>query len=79
MAAQCVELRTMSKPKEYEHGRVMASLNDYDYEGQVRTAGMFLHFGNVRVHVAKDLAEFRAFRKKLEDIEKEFTEHHGLK
>lgn len=64
--------------KEYEHGRVMASLHEYDYEGDVRTEGMFLHFGDVKIHVAKDLAEFQAFRRKLEQIEKEFVEHHGL-
>ena len=68
----------MSKAKEYEHGRVMASLHEYDHEGDMRKGGMFLHFGNVKVHVAKDLAEFQAFRRKLEDIEKEFKEHHGL-
>ena len=66
-------------PKEYEHGRVMASLHEYDYEGQVWKEGMFLVFGNVKVHVAKDLAEFQAFQRKLKQIEKEFVEHHGLK
>lgn len=66
-------------PKEYERGRVMASLHEYDEEGRGTKAGMFLHFGNVKVHVAKDLAEFRAFRKELEDIEAEFVEHHGLR
>ena len=66
-------------PKEYEHGRVMASLHEYDYEGQVRKEGMFLVFGNVKVHVAKDLADFQAFQRKLKQIEKEFVEHHGLK
>ena len=68
-----------TQAKEYEHGRVMASLHEYDHEGRVSKAGMFLHFGNVTVHVAKDLAEFRAFQKKLKDIEKEFVEHHGLR
>lgn len=66
-------------PKEYEHGRVMASLHEYDYEGQVWKEGMFLVFGNVKVHVAKDLAEFQAFQRKLKQIEKEFVEHHGLR
>lgn len=61
-----------------KHIKVMASLHEYDYEGDVRKAGMFLHFGDVRVHVADDLEGFRAFRKKLEDIETEFVEHHGL-
>ena len=69
----------MSNQQEYEHGRVMASLHEYDRDGDVFKEGMFLHFGNVTVHVANDLAEFQAFRKKLEDIENEFTEHHGLK
>ena len=66
-------------PKEYEHGRVMASLHEYDYEGQVWKEGMFLVFGNVKVHVAKDLADFQAFQRELKQIEKEFVEHHGLK
>jgi hypothetical protein len=60
------------------HIDVMASLHEYDYKGDVRKVGMFLHFGEVRVHVAQDLEGFRAFRKKLEDIEAEFVEHHGL-
>lgn len=64
---------------EYEHGRVMASLHEYDEDGDQTKTGMFLHFGPVRVHVAKDLAEFQAFQRKLKKIEDEFVEHHGLK
>ena len=47
------------------------SINEYDHDGDVFEEGIFLHFGECKIHVAASLKGFKDVRRQLKKIEKE--------
>lgn len=55
------------------------SVHDYDWEGDITDKGIFLHFGEVRVKVAENLAEFEAFAERINSMTEEIEENYANK
>lgn len=55
--------------------RVMFSVNDYDYEGDIIDKGIYLHFGDTRIRVADDVAGFEKFVEGLQTMSAEIKEN----
>ena len=53
---------------------VFFSVNEFDKDGDLIDEGIFLHFGDSRVKVAKDLQEYREFISELKNMEQEISE-----
>lgn len=51
------------------------SVNDYDWEGDAMQEGIFLHFGETRIFIAKDLDGFKNFIKHLNSMYEELKEN----
>jgi hypothetical protein len=52
------------------------TINTYDVENDVYERGIFIHFGDVRIKVARDLNEFNNFIENLKAMKKEIAENH---
>jgi hypothetical protein len=52
------------------------SINDFDSDGDMSEAGVYLHFGNARIRVADTKEEFTDFIKRLQSMEKEIYENY---
>jgi len=53
---------------------ILFSVNDYDQDGDVCTAGVFLHFGDTRIKVASNAHEFRAVAETIRMMTSEVEE-----
>ena len=54
----------------------MFSINEYDYEGDVHEYGVYLHFGDTRIKVAKDATGFDRFVEHLDGMRTEIRENY---
>jgi hypothetical protein len=52
------------------------SVDDYDHEGDKNASGVFLHFGDVRVHVAESVEDFDTLIERLQSMSKEIKENY---
>jgi len=52
------------------------SINRYDKDGDIFENGIYLHFGDVSIKIANDIAEFKVFYNEIEDIIKEIEENY---
>ena len=57
---------------------VFFSINEFDRDGDLSEEGVYLHFGDSRVKVAKDLQDYRDFIAELQRMEKEIAEVYGI-
>ncbi len=58
---------------------IMFSVHDYDQDGDIHNAGIFLHFGETRVKVADDLEGFKAAAKRITGMVDEIAENYANK
>lgn len=56
--------------------KVLFSVNEYDKDGDISEEGIYLHFGETRVNVAKDIQGFRDFIKTLNNMSSEIQENY---
>jgi len=56
--------------------KVTFSVNSYDWDGDIMDAGIFLHFGNVRIKVAETGLEFQEFINNLEQMRNEISDNY---
>lgn len=56
--------------------QILFSVNEYDYEGEVSKRGVFLHFGDTRIHVAKNRKEFSEVAKRIVGMVDEIIENY---
>ena len=56
--------------------KVLFSVHDYDFEGDVTERGIFLHFGKTRIKVAETLAEFEEVAETISGIVEEIKENY---
>jgi len=54
--------------------KVYFSINDYDPETQKLKQGIFLHCGDITIHMAKTLEEFQIVIKKLHELEQDIID-----
>ena len=57
---------------------VSFSVHSYDWDGDIVESGIFLHFGNVRIKVAKTGSEFQDFINKLEQMRNEISDNYKV-
>jgi len=58
--------------------KVTFSVNSYDWDGDIMDAGIFLHFGNVRIKVAETGLEFQEFINNLEQMRNEISDNYKV-
>lgn len=58
---------------------VTFSVNEYDYEGDIFNTGIFLHFGNCRILVAKNPEFFKQFVNRIVEMIPEIEENYKFK
>ena len=58
---------------------IMFSVHDYDQDGDVHTAGIFLHFGETRVKIADDLEGLKAAAERIAGMVDEIAENYANK
>lgn len=56
--------------------QVLFSVHDYDKDGDVHDAGVFLHFGETRVKVADNLEDFKKFVARISGMVEEIEENY---
>ena len=56
--------------------KVLFSVHDYDFEGDVLERGIFLHFGQTRIKVAETLAEFKEVASAISEMADEIKENY---
>lgn len=57
---------------------VQFSVNEFDIDGDLSEEGVYLHFGEAKVRVAKDLQDYKDFIAELQRMEKEVAEYYGV-
>lgn len=55
---------------------ILFSVNDYDKDGDVADQGVFLHFRDARVKVARDMEEFRALPARIQSMVDEIAQNY---
>ena len=55
---------------------ILFSVNHYDQDGDVVEHGIYLHFGDIRLKVAKDPTDFFKFIRKLDMIRQEIADNY---
>jgi hypothetical protein len=50
------------------------SINDYDGDGNLYDKGIFLHFNDIRLKIAKDREELKKFFEAMENLKKHLLE-----
>ena len=55
---------------------ILFSVNTYDQDGDCTDTGIYLHFDDIRIKVAKDLGEFKQVIETLQQIENEIVKNH---
>lgn len=56
--------------------QVTFSVHEYDKDGDIADAGIFLHFGGTKIRVAKNMKEFEAFIERLKTMPEEIRENY---
>ena len=59
-----------------EYADCSFSINEHDSDGDLLEDGIYLHFGDTRIKVAKNKEGLKCFEKKLQDIFKEIHENY---
>jgi len=55
---------------------LLFSINDYDKDGDISDEGIFLHFDDTRIKVAKDIKEFDQVIESLKTMRNEIAENY---
>jgi hypothetical protein len=55
------------------------TINDYDKDGDIFDAGIFLHFGDTRIKVGKTMDDLDYFIRSLKEMKKEIKENYDIK
>ena len=61
---------------EYKHP--LFSIDRYDRDGDVTDKGIYLHYGDVSIRIARTLRGFRAHIQHLESMAKEIEENYNM-
>lgn len=56
---------------------VTFSVNSYDPDGDIYEKGVYLHFGNTRIHIGRSLEDLKNFRSQVDIIINEITENYS--
>lgn len=54
--------------------RLTFSIHEYDCDGKVAVEGIFLHFGDVRINIGRDLDDLKYFVKQVLNIQHEIID-----
>ncbi len=55
--------------------KVLFSINEYDFEGDIIEKGIYLHLDNVKIKVAETIEEYKELVNDLESIAEELDEN----
>jgi hypothetical protein len=55
--------------------KVLFSVGEYDYEGDVTDRGVFLHFGNTKIKACDTVNDFANFVKQIKNIQDELENY----
>lgn len=55
---------------------ILFSVNEYDKDGDITEEGIYLHFGEFKVRVAKDMDDFHAFIGQIQGMSEEIAENY---
>jgi hypothetical protein len=59
-------------------GSILFSVNEYDRDGDQTDTGIYLHFGDTRIKVAKSLDEFKSVVARISGMVDEIRENYTI-
>ena len=74
--ARTINMQQLER-KMTELNDILFSVNKYDSDGDIQESGIFLHFGDTSVKVARSIAGFSAVAERISSMQKEIRENYS--